>query len=342
MKKDRIVIISIALCAIVMFGELMAYGHGPFHYDAEVTWNGDEMEYTVSSSTAETFSLILMDNGDVKAPEKLYIYINDSHDRFFDDALSKGNIFNANQQHSAKQIALSLAVRGFTNVEVLHEADLFEILNNDPLSGSPRGLLVMSYSLPSSVYNGNPDCPLIKWIENGGSLYWTGSEIGKFYHTEDELIQVTNNQLLFFGWNCVNTQGFDMANSVLDSNGLTHALSLKSNRVMYALNVDGLANSISLGFSEGGYSSISLVQKGAGMICVIGGWNMIPNKYDDISQVISSGITCTTTVAKIIEGEVIRGNINGTIETKGMGLNSPRVSILIGGYYTLYGESFNG
>ena len=336
-KYDRIAALSIVLCAALVFGQLVTYVIDPFEYEADAEWTSDGVTYSLSASVTDTYSVILLDNGKLVAPDTLYIYSDERYEQTFEAANKTTDIQYQDPDHSATQMIRSLNVRGFDNIYTVGNEGLKTVVD-----GAPEGkaLLIMSSVLPKSVYDGTDGSPLIRWIEDGGSLYWTGSEIGRFYATVENVVEVTANQMLFFGAECVNTGDVDVALMMVESEGLTEALALKWNRVKYGVDPSKVPGSFSAGYSQEGYSSVTFSPKGDGMICVIGGESTNRLKYDDVAQVISSGVTCTTTVLDIEYGSISIESKKGEMRLYGSETN-PRLVIYLGGYYTIFAESFD-
>jgi len=337
MKYDKIAILSIILCTTIIFGEIVVYAVNPFSCDADVEWEDDEVNYSVTASVVDTYSVILMDNGNVAAPKTLYIYVDERYDKFYGD-LDDETIQYIDTEHHSLQLMNLLKIRGLNDVHLIRGDEIDEIMKDE--HPQTKGLLVMSFFLPASVYDGTASSPLLKWIEAGGLLYWTGSEAGGYYVLEDELKRVTGNQLLLFGEECINTSEVDIIQPQMDTDDLTEALALKWNRIRYGLDVSNIPGSLSMGFTYDGYSSVAMVPRGDGMICVIGGTSIDRIKCDDIAQVISSGITCSTNVLEIGHGTVKRGTSSDVMELNGTS-SDLRLMIYVGGYYTIFGISFD-
>lgn len=337
MKIDKLILLSVVICAIVLTGEFLAYGHNPHNFDADAEFEDGFATITVSSSGSDTYSTILMDNGDRAPLTSLYIYIDEGYDEFYDEAEGYFEQRYLDQMYAAEQISKSLKIRGFHDITLCNGEQLVNLLQEDIGNDATKGLLVMSYALPSTVYSGSVDDLLFNWIRDGGNLYWMSSPVGMFYVEGDELIEVKENQKLFFGKECINLEDDAIALSVLDGNGLTNALALKWNRVLYGLDVTDIEGSFAMGFSQNGYSSISMVPFGKGMICVFGGSY---DRYlcDDVAQTVASGISCYTEVIKICEGTVTRTSTSWTTEIPA-DTDNVTVYTHIGGYYTVYGRA---
>ncbi len=338
MKVDKLVILSVALCLVVLAGEVMAYGPNIHDFDADADLEKDPIEYSVTSSGSNVYSVVAMDNGNFTAPRILYIYNDPGYSDHYDLVNEHIQFSGVDQGYAMDQVTKSLKVRGFDDVRVVDDKGLLDALKSDILNNVPAALLTFSYALPESVYSGSADDLLLRWIEAGGSLYWATSPAGMYYRSDSGIVKVADHQELLFGRECMKLTGDDIAYNVIEKDGLTNALGIKWNRTLYGLDISGIEGARSLGFEQDGYSSISMIPRGEGMICIFGG-DYNRSISDDISQIIASGLSCHTRSVSVEEGSVTRGTVNGTIDIANEG--NLCVYIVIGGYYTVYGRSFH-
>jgi len=338
MKFDKLVLLSMVLCAVVLAGELMAYGPSVHNYSADAQIEEGSFNISVSASDAENYSAIIMDNGAHPAPTQIYIYLDDRYNESLRDVTDAIGLKGIDMGYAIDQMCKLLKIRGFDNIQVCDDEQLLNAMTEDMNGPMSKGLLVMSYALPESIYSGSADSLLFDWMGHGGSLYWMSSPIGMFYHGENGLVTVENSQELFFGKDCMNMAFAGLALSAIDAGGLTEALALKWNRVLYGLDTSGMDGAVALGFSQDGYSSVSMVPFGNGMICVAGG---IYDRYqrEDMAQLIASGITCYSQILEIRSGDVIRGTAEFSCEVPD-GSDGLSAYVYLGGYYVVYGRSF--
>ncbi len=340
-KTVPLVILAIILCAILVLGEVFTYGINTHSFDIKAEFSSNTLDYSVSSSGSDTYSVVLLDDNNITPTKELYIYVNEDYDRYY-KSLKEGQVRYFEQQYYSEQVKKSLGLRGFDSVKLLDTKELIDFVNGSVLDPSSdpkgKGLFITSYALPSEIYSGHADDNLMKWIDKGGNLYWSSSEIGKFYTDSDGLHEVNDNQTLFFGKNCVNTGKLAHATNVVE-NGFKDALTLLNSGLEFAVNTDGIPDSLSIGYCDDGYSSISFVKHGNGMICVIGSMSEIIPQLDDIGQIIASGITYASELVDCDKGNVVRGTVGGKMDYT---VNGNAVAfIYIGGTYTVYGRCFN-
>ena len=206
MKKanvDIIVVLAVALCATVLVGEFATYSTAWLGYGSDVEWSDGSVTVTISSQGTSAYDVVVIDNAkDVV----LTMYIDDDYDTFYDEACKYSTIPYEDTEHYAEQIAGFLSLRSYDDVSCCRNDDLVGYLEGS-MGRTGAALMVTSYALPSDVYDGTEGCLLLRWVEAGGSLYWISTEIGRFYTDSDGLHVVEDNQILFFGTECVNTSG---------------------------------------------------------------------------------------------------------------------------------------
>lgn len=332
-KRRRAAALAVVLCLAVFAGEYLTYYSGIHEFDASAEWGEDGVSFQVSSSGSDVYSAVLIDNGGHSPVTELVILADENYRDHYDEVAEATGLEFLDQEYYAEQILNALENRSFDDVTIVDTEGLARYLQDTMGDPSSKGILVMTYALPSEIYAGAEDDLLMRWVSAGGTLYWLGSEIGAYYTDDDELHEVERNQQLFFGRVCVNTDGPELAEAVVD-NGFTEALSLKGSRLIYGVDVGGLDDVLSVGYTADGYSTVSLIGYGDGAVCVFSGTFDI-DQIDDVGQVVASGITPYSRIAGCETGKVVRGTVSGEIGSDGSVLY-----VSIGGTYTKYGEAF--
>ncbi len=336
-KTDRcVVVLAVVLCLAVFAGEYFTYYSDIHEFDVSAQRDDGSISYEVSSSGSDVYSALLIDNNGHAPVRELGIFVDENYSEYYDEVAAETGLEYLDQQYYAEQIRNALENRCFDDVTLCDSKGLEDYLRETSEDPEGKAIMVMSYALPSTVYTGNASDLLMSWISGGGTLYWLGSEIGAYYTDEDGLHRVPDNQVLFFGSECVNTDGPEIAESEVD-NGFTDALSLKGSRLVYGVDISGLDNALAMGYSADGYSTVALVGHGNGAVGVFSGKFDI-DQIDDVGQVIASGATPYSTIIGHEEGKVVRGTVDGIME-----LTSEHATLYvsIGGTYTKYGESFH-
>jgi len=316
----------------------MAYGPSMHNYSADAEFEDGSVAVKVTSSGSDTYSAVILDNGEHPAATQLYIYLDERYNETFGEVSGAIGLKGLDMKYAADQVRRALNVRGFKDVSICNDKQLLDAMEGDVAGKVAKGLLVMSYALPESIYSGSADSLLLEWVRLGGSLYWMSSPIGMFYRGESGLVTVENSQEMLFGRECVNMGGTDPALSVIGAGGLTDALYLMWNRTIYGLDASDIGGAFTMGFSQDGYSSVSMVPFGEGMICVIGG-NSNRYQVDDAAQIISSGASCYSKILGIRCGTVTRGTAEFSFDVP-EGAGEVSVYVSIGGYYTVFGRAF--
>lgn len=338
-KVDPVVVIAIVLCAAILVGEILTYSQDVHEYWAEAEWSEGRVEYRVSSSGGDVYDALLVDNGPRPPVNALMLFVDDRYEEYYADASAVSDPPILSQPYFAEQVKAFLEFRSFAGAELCHDEDLIDFIGTTIDDPSGKAILVSSYALPSEVYDGTSGCPLMRWISNGGTLYWVGSEIGRFYRDDSGLHAVDGNQELFLGvQGCVNTSGSTIATEKID-NGFADALCLKNSNVMNGVDVSKVDGALGIGYSEDGYSSIALTSCGSGSICIFAGIFDI-NLFDDIGQVVSSGLTSDSVILGHVRGDVKRGEVIGDFVFDPA--HNPALYVFIGGTYAKFAEAFHG
>lgn len=282
LSDRRILAISFAVIAVVLVGDAAISFLGHSDYSADAVLNGDTVDVTVSVEGTELYSIMVSENGDYTSVETLYIYL---------DRSRPSDVSYRMQRSYAGDLVDLLTTRGLTDVVYVDAEQLGEVLREDSGSGecAGKGLVVVSGALPDTVYTGKASDAIFRWMSAGGSLYWAGGLIGEKYATEHRLVEVDGYEEMFFGTQCLNHGDVSDA-EVADE--FADMLSLVCDDLSYAVDVDGIPKgrtALGIGYSADGYSSVSLVQYGKGMVCVLSG-ECSRGQSSDMAQVIASGM----------------------------------------------------
>ena len=343
-RSDKpIIAIAVVLIAVILVGEVVVYTSDYTDYGADARMEDGDIVYEVSADGSKVYSVVVSDNGSRQDMQRLYVYYDPAYASNYEDVDVSIGAQPLDQEYYLQQVMSQLESRGIDFAEYVDAEQLAEALASDMESGacSGSGLVVISGALPDTVYTGNEGDAILRWLDAGGNLYWLGNLLGACYATTDGLVGVEGDyQSLFFGARCLNEGDTGTAYSEVESNGYTHALSLQSNNVRYGVDASRLPGdraSLSIGFTEDGYSSITFVQKGAGSVCVIGG-DYSNYQRNDLVMVLASGLGPESTLVEVREGSVSNGTATGRIEgAEGENLSA---FIYLGGYYPVFSDLF--
>ena len=335
-KLDAVAVCAVLLCGIIIVGEYLTYSSDAHDLWADAEWGEGYVDYSIHSSGSDPYSSVLIDNSGRVPVSELTILVDDGYLDNFQYAMSDGSALFIDQDYYESQIKGALRIRGFTAVQDCTSSSLHDYLESTSDSATGRGLLVMTYALPMDVYDGTSDCLLLRWMSNGGTLYWVGSEIGSYYLDGKKLIRVDNNQKLFLGSDCINVDGPDVAGSMVD-NGFCSSLLFKGPGIRFSADPSAIGDALGMGYVESGYCTIVFASYGKGQTCIFGGPSDI-NQIEDIGQVIASGITCCSTIVGCSSGVVTRSTIESSFDIL---TDSSVLYIYLGGYYVNYGCRFH-
>ena len=334
--KKWILVVAAAFIAMILIGEMLACGGG-LSYDSSAHRDGDTISYSVSSSGTNDYTAMLIDNHGFTSLKKLAIYIDEGYYTNYDKASALSSVYRNDVDYYADQIKRLLELRSFKYVTICDSKGLIDFVNDSSSDPRSYGILSISYSLPGDLYSGNAEDKLMKWVENGGSLYWTGSVPGEFYYNSDgELIHVTNCQELFFGASdCVNFG--DDVNRTVNENDFTKALSLIGERTSLGLDITKMSKQyLAMGLLDGNYSSYTFVKYGEGMIVQIAGWFEIV-QMEDIAHMIASKVCYKSTMVDYEGGRVTRNTVHRSFESA----EGDVLFVFIGNNYSVYGRAWD-
>jgi hypothetical protein len=345
MNRSEAPILAIAavLVVILLVGEAYIYTLDPDDlYEIGSVRTGDDINYSITSGASNEYDVVISENGGFAPIDTLYIYYDEKYVSNVEDVWQPIGAKPLTQSYYISELKYQLENRGFTersskSIKTLDAEELEKTLSGDLDSTSfGKGLVIISGALPHTVYSGDPDDLVLRWISDGGTLYWAGNLLGAWYSTTDDLVPVDGYQDLFFGADCLNVSDIDKAASDITENDYRYALSLMNNRVKYGVNTSLIDGALGIGYTENEYSSIAFVKHGNGMISVIAG-DYSNYQRTDLAQIISSGLCYSSTIIGSDGGKVTREKIEGTISVEGH--TNISVYIYLGGYYTVRGAN---
>jgi len=308
MNKNKVLVLAAVLFAAMFIGQALTYFAVPNRYDVSAELSGSDITYTISTNSSVTYAVLTYDNA--KEIERLFIY--------YDESYAVYEVNHEWQNRFIRQMIAELDTRGFAGeITIVNAGELSDALD-DLKDGD--AVLITSGVLPATVYS-DTENKMFQWVEDGGSLYWIGYAIGALYADGKDVADApTSYQADIFGADdCIRMD--DIRSMERSADPLSSGLLLNNNRLIYGLNVDavndaGVLIARSLGFEHEGHSSVALVEKGDGMICVVAGllWNI---ERVSVSQLISSGVTTSSSLIGSVSGSIVRSTATGTIDVTG-------------------------
>ena len=269
------VIALVAVFVIVMsVGAYNVYWNDDGSYNASASMNADGTVSFTLSGPDTNYSYSVFSN--TKIPDKLYLYYDDSYRSDFNDQYTQKEFLTVLQSMLERRGMSSTFVNANELVTVMDDHD--------------SAVFFVSGALPDTVYDGNTagTSPFVKWMTNGGTVYWTGPEIGRYISTHDA---VTDHEKGFFdGDVLISDADYEYAYNQSDMFQYTQ---LRYDDCMYGLRADR-ADSRPLSYiSDGGYSSVSVAKVLGGNVTVFGG-NVSVTK--NVSQVVTDRTCCADVV----------------------------------------------
>ena len=336
MVKKWILAVAAVFIAIILIGEVIAYGGG-VSYDSSASRDGDTVSYSVSSSGTNDYTAVLIDNHGFASLKHLVIYVDENSGNNMEDACARGLVFRNDIPYYADQLKKMLELRSFDDVTICDSKGLVDYVNGSYADPRSYGLLSVSYSLPGEIYSGNASDKLMKWMDAGGSLYWTGSVPGQFYYDANgEMKNVPNCQELFFGaTDCIKTGGY--GSPTVNDNEFTRSLSLINEYTELGLDISKISRDHkAMGAIDGNYSSATLVQYGEGMIVQFSGaFELV--QAEDVAQIVASRMCYKSTIVDYEGGRVTRTTEKGSFESS----DGDIVYVFIGRNYSVYGRAWD-
>ncbi len=327
-RKDLPILIIVAVViAAVFIGEVRVFS-GSEHFSADARYDG-ALTYELESGPAEAYSVLAFDDGGFDPNSSVSIYLDPGYASYYVNPDIATGARELDEKYYVEQLVKALKFRS-VEASVIDAGEMAALMNGG-IGGNTDAVIVLSGSLPSTVYGEDQDL-IIRWIEAGGRLYWAGNSLGAYSSDGDTVTAIENGCSRFLGTECLNPSeengyAFTMSDMCED-------LCLQNNRMRYAvapaLLPDGAVHK-EIGYTDGTYSSVCMAGLGDGMVCVLLG-EFSNNQRIDLAQIVAAGISHLSTLLDVETGSV-RGTLTGTMSVDGADF----AYIHFGGYYPVYG-----
>ncbi|MGE4577586.1 MAG: hypothetical protein AB7D42_03550 [Candidatus Methanomethylophilaceae archaeon] len=293
-------------------GQVMAYGVSPYHTQSD-SWSIDGgIGYEVSSNTSSNYDALLIDTG-ISIPNGLMIY---------DDPGYASHFEQSNMRERMDLLCSELSLRSVEYTMVDAEQIRTELEEDISNGSAEMRLFVPVGVLPDTIYDGGPDSLILKWLEIGGVLYWTGYTLGCAISSVSGVYERESGYAAdFLG---IPDQDIRMdpnisplyATEKAEDYDIGESLSVMYNDSTFGINTQNLTDCISIGFTSSGYDSLVLAKyhAGDGMIVIFGGKPAI-NTMPTIAQVIASKLTYCSVIAEHDTGKLFHSSERGIMET---------------------------
>ena len=327
-RKDIFPILTaVIVIALVLAGEIIVTTDSHDDFSTSVTTDGDDVQITIESRRPLVYTAVsLIDSLDT--PKTVSVFYDKDYMSAAESGVASTGGRALDENYYVEQIDATLKVRGIDYSEIVDAKGLAEVMSKD---GRDNAVIVISGSLPDTVYDGTSDSLVLDWIGSGGRLYWIGSVLGKYISHTDSIETVESGTTLFLGSECIDDtriRGYDLID-----NGFRDAFYIQSNLTTFGVDTSKLPKDVdylSMGFTDGNRSSITVMGSGDGLVCVIGGEYTIRQRMD-LAQMVASGIGPDTVIVDTAVGSV-SGTDNVTLQ------KGDHIYVTIGGYFPVYAE----
>ncbi len=290
-KDKQLLTLFIGICVLLSVGEILSSMHISYGYSSELNEIDSGLSYKVGGGSPAEYNIVLSEN--TSSVEKIYLYFDPAYGTLYDD----GGRFITNVSHR-------LSDRGFAN-ETIDTVGLKQLLSESPIG---VGLVMGSGAIPEDVADGT----LLRWVQSGGTLYWTLGCIGLYGARSDGTVFSFDKscQSDFLGSDCTSLNNIVASDHETES-GYTTALGLTSTNLFGGLVSSEIAGPhMSIGFTEAGIYGTTLVSCGSGMVAVVSGTHDVYQKTD-LVQLICSGISVDS---KLIEHSVVKTGLGKNVD----------------------------
>ena len=323
-KTRHLYVIAVILLAIIVAGEAVSLTSSHNDFSSSVDAKEGSIEVSVSGKGAYTYDIIVM-NGSLPSPTDVYVYYDERYASAVEEVPVSTGARALDQKYYVQQMAPTLRSCGINNTIILNADGLREVMGHD---GMGKAVVFLSGTLPDTVYDGTSDSLILKWMDTGGRLYWCGNVIGKYLSHQGGIETVPNGPALFVGADCPDVKALGSAPML---NGFYESLYFQNTDLRYSPVLDSLPEDvdyIAMGYSDGRQASITMVEHGEGLVCIMGG-DYSRRQRIDLGQVIASGVCPGTEIVEDLKGTM---DYSVTKEVR----TGERVYIVLGGFFPVY------
>ncbi len=317
----RAITVILAVTAVIMvMGASFAYFYNS-GTDFSVEYDSGTAEVSVSGTLPEDIRYRVLSDTDV--PGTLYLYL---------DADYTGDITSyRTQEKNLDSLKDMLSDRGYDSVEII-DAEGLAHLCSDVSAAADSAIMMTSGSIPETVYPDDSNNGLVTWMENGGTLWWCGPDIGLYRADADG--GCTETESGYFG-EYVNSS--DTEYTVSDVSDVSEFMGYAACRADYGLRSDYPGSRV-LGL-YGDYSSLSVVSVGAGRVYVMG--SVLDALYLEDLYALADMIVCGITEDTVLKdsGTYHKGYGGGSFSITGTA-SGDTIYLTAGKTVSVCGRSF--
>lgn len=271
-------------CVILVAGASFAYCFdSDTGFDAQYNDDGTVRITATGGLPAEIAYRVL---SGTHTPERIYLYLDEDY---------CGSIVSYREQsRNLRAVETLLGNRGYDSVEYIGAERLAQLVG-DASAASVSGIMMMSGSIPEAAYPDDSSNGLSLWMSNGGTVYWSGPDMGRFRALSGGECEEVSNGGMFGGYVNYATEGFYL---VSESTEMSVVTGFVNNHAEYGLSTSYTDSTMKILGLSGDYSSLSVVSVGAGRAYILGS-NLSSLEVENLysyADIIVSGITENTLV----------------------------------------------
>ncbi len=271
--KPTTVILAVA-AVIMVAGASFAYFYNP-GTGFSVEYDSGTAEVTVTGAIPMEICYRVLSDTDV--PDRIYLYL--------DEDYTGGLLSYSTQEKNLKSLKGLLSDRGYENVEFINAEDLAHLCSD--ASSAPSCAIIMTCgAVPDTVYPDDSNNGLLTWMDNGGTLWWCGPDIGMYRADANGECKETGNG--YFGEDVNNS---DKAYTVSEVSDISGFMDFVDCRAEYGLRSDYPGSRV-IGL-YGDYSALSVVSIGSGRAYIMGSFlnGLYVEDVYALADIIVCGIT---------------------------------------------------
>lgn len=311
MDKKTLYAIFAGFVIVILAGQILSYAVEPYRHEASSWDNGDgTVGYSLSSNTSSEYGVLMIDVGPVPVPDKLLIYY---------DEIYWSHTGNDYLEKMRDIMCSEMGIHGVDH-EIVDAEELLGRIQGDISAGDQSfRLLFTTGAIPDIIYDCTKDSPLMKWLEQGGILYWVNGVIGRNIASVSGLTECEGYGQLFFGIPdsdiSMGTQGDIYAEERSLHFDRLRDLGIIYNDCTYGISTEHMTDEyLSIGYTARGLDSLVLSKyhNGAGMIVNFGG-KIATNSVPTIAKVIASKITYDSRIVYSEGGRLGPSEVSGDI-----------------------------
>lgn len=313
-------ILAIA-CAVVIAGCAVIYCFDNNDYGATVSLNGTKVDYSITGFMPCEYTYKLYSGTSV--PDRIYLYYDENYADCYDKNVLK---------RALNDLDKMMRDRGYNSFEYV-DAKGLKALIDDPSKAVGSELVFINGTIPDTIYD-DTTMRLVEWMDNGGTVLWSGPEIGLFRSHIEGCVTAENGRIFKGHINDGKEQDIESISDLGYATGFSLYNSIPSG---IEKNYSG---SVCLSTCSKDYSSASVMEYSNGRIYIIGGdmSNNVLTVLSALTEIMICGINEDTVLESTNTFHKGYGNVTGTFDLQ---VNTGDLLLLtIGKPYSSWARTF--